>query len=193
MSKMQIDYKNIYYPPGGILLWIIIFLELITFGIALLAMVYYAKQEPILFHESRLQLNVAFGTINTVFLLTSGFFMANSVHELKQNKQSKAKKYLLVTMLFGLLFLILKAIEYSLKIEAGLVMGTNPFFSFYWMLTLFHVIHVIVGLIILASVYWGLNKENSNTQMEDVEASAAFWHMCDLIWLLLFPVIYLIF
>ena len=190
---MQIDYKNIYYPPGGILLWIIIFLELITFGIALLAMVYSAKQDPILFHESRLQLNVTFGTINTAFLLTSGFFMANTVHELKQNEDSKAKKYLLVTMLFGLLFLILKAIEYSLKIEAGLVMGTNTFFSFYWMLTLFHVIHVIVGLIILVSVYWGLKKENGSIQMEDVEASAAFWHMCDLIWLLLFPVIYLIF
>ena len=119
--------------------------------------------------------------------------MANTVHELKQNEDSKAKKYLLVTMLFGLLFLILKAIEYSFKIEAGLVMGTNTFFSFYWKLTLFHVIHVIVGLIILVSIYWGLKKENGSTQMEDVEASATFWHMCDLIWLLLFPVIYLIF
>ncbi len=193
MSNMQIDYKNIYYPPGGILLWIIIFLELITFGVALIAMVYYGKQEPVLFHDSRMQLDVTFGTINTVLLLTSGFFMANTVHELKQNNKSKAKKYLLTTMLFGMLFLLLKSIEYSLKIEAGLLMSTNTFFAFYWMLTLFHVIHVIVGLIILASIYWGLTKAARNPPMEDVEAGAAFWHMCDLIWLLLFPVIYLIF
>jgi nitric oxide reductase NorE protein len=61
------------------------------------------------------------------------------------------------------------------------------------MLTLFHVIHVLVGLVILASVYFGERKVNSTTNIEDVEASAAFWHMCDLIWMLLFPVIYLLF
>lgn len=189
---MQIDYKNLFYPPGGILLWIIIYIELFTFGIALIAMVYFGNQEPTLFHESRLQLNATFGTINTVFLLTSGFFMANTVHELKQNETSKAKKYLITTMIFGMLFLILKSIEYYLKIDSGILMDTNTFFTFYWMLTLFHVSHVIVGLIILAIILFGLRKEN-NTQLEDVEASAAFWHMCDLIWLLLFPVIYLIF
>lgn len=190
---MAIDYKNVYYPPGGILLWIIIFLELITFGAALIAMVVYGEQEPEIFHESRLLLNVSFGTINTVFLLTSGFFMAVTVHELKENKKHKAQKYLLITMLFGLLFLILKAFEYNAKLNAGLDMGYNTFFTFYWMLTLFHVIHVIVGLVILTSVYFGIKKEKSTTKIEDVEASAAFWHMCDLIWLLLFPVIYLIF
>jgi nitric oxide reductase NorE protein len=190
---MKIDYKNIFYPPGGILLWLIIMIELFTFGIALIAMVYYGKQEPILFHESRLQLNAFFGTINTVFLLTSGFFMANSVHSLKENNLSKSKKYILFTMLFGVFFLILKSIEYYIKIDAGLVMGTNTFFTFYWMLTLFHVSHVIVGLIILAIIYFGMRKDDNNTKLEDVEASAAFWHMCDLIWLLIFPVIYLIF
>ena len=152
--ETKIDYKNVYYPPGGILLWIIIFLELITFGVALIALVFYAKEDPVLFHESRLHLNVTFGTINTVLLLTSGFFMAVTVHELKQNQKEKAKKYLLLTMLFGILFLVLKSIEYNAKLDAGLVMGSNTFFTFYWMLTLFHVIHVIVGLVILTSVYF---------------------------------------
>lgn len=189
---MQVDYKNLYYPPGGILLWIIIIIELITFGAALIAMVYLGKQEPLLFHESRLQLNATFGTINTIFLLTSGFFMANTVHSLKHNDTLKAKKYLITTMLFGVFFLVLKSIEYYSKIEAGLGMDTNTFYTFYWMLTLFHVSHVIVGLIILAIILFSMRKED-NTKLEDVEASAAFWHMCDLIWLLIFPVIYLIF
>ena len=96
-------------------------------------------------------------------------------------------------MLGGLLFLVLKSFEYFDKIEAGLTMGYNTFFTFYWMLTLFHVIHVLVGLVILGSVYFGLKKTTSTTSIEDVEASAAFWHMCDLIWLLLFPIIYLLF
>ena len=190
MEITKINYKNIYYPPGGILLWIIIFLELITFGAALIAMVFYGKYEADVFHESRLLLNVTYGTINTIFLLTSGFFMAVTVHELKNNHTQKAQKYLLTTMLFGMFFLVLKVIEYNAKLKAGLDMSYNTFFTFYWLLTLFHVIHVLVGLVILASVYFGIKKNKSTTKTEDVEASAAFWHMCDLIWLLLFPIIY---
>ena len=161
MNKIAIDYKNIWYPPGGVLIWIIIFLELFTFGAAL--------------------------------LLTSGFFMAVSVSELKRGNTIKFKKLLLLTMLFGLLFLSLKSFEYVEKLNEGITVGYNTFFTFYWMLTLFHVIHVLVGLVILTSVYFGIKKENSNTSIEDVEASAAFWHMCDLIWMMLLPVIYLLF
>jgi len=175
------------------LLWILIFLELITFGVALIAMVISSKENPTVFHESRLLLNTTFGTVNTVFLITSGFFMAVSVNYLKQKNTKKALLFLTLTMLGGLLFLVLKSIEYSDKIDAGLTIGYNTFFTFYWMLTLFHVIHVLVGLVILISVYFGLKKEKSTTTIEDVEASAAFWHMCDLIWLLLFPIIYLLF
>lgn len=193
MKSSTINHKNIYYPPGGILMWIIIFLELITFGMALIAMAYYSTQEPEIFHKSRLQLNTTIGTINTVLLIVSGFFMAQSVNYLKQNKVKKASLFLKLTMLGGLFFLGLKGFEYYDKIEAGFTIGYNTFFAFYWMLTLFHVIHVIVGLVILTSVYYGINKKKSETVMEDVEASAAFWHMCDLIWLLLFPIIYLLF
>lgn len=189
----NINYKSIYYPPGGILMWIIIFLELITFGMALVAMVYYSKEDPELFHNSRLQLNGVVGTINTLFLICSGYFMAVSIHQLKQGDTKKSSLYLKLTMLGGVLFLALKTFEYIGKIDAGLTIGYNTFFTFYWMLTLFHVIHVIVGLVILVSVYIGINKKNSTTTIDDVEASAAFWHMCDLIWLLLFPIIYLLF
>ena len=190
---MQRKHKDLYYPPGGILLWMIIILELITFGVALIVMVYYAKQDPRLFHDSRLQLNVAIGTTNTVLLLTSGFFMANTVTELRHKNNTTAQKYLITTMLFGILFLVLKSLEYSSKIDAGLFLDTNTFFTFYWMLTLFHAIHVAVGLGLLSFISIGIFGKNRNPIMEDIEAIAAFWHMCDLIWLLLFPVIYLIF
>ena len=185
--------KSIYYPPGGILMWIVIFLELITFGMALIAMAAYSKDEPEVFHNSRLLLNTTYGTINTIFLITSGFFMALSVHALKEKQLKKTAFYLLLTMLGGVLFLVIKTIEYSAKLDAGLTINYNTFFSFYWMLTLFHVIHVIVGLVILVISYFNLKKKKEQTNLDDFEASAAFWHMCDLIWLLLFPIIYLIF
>ena len=186
MDTPQINYKNIYFPPGGILIWIIIFLELITFGAALIAMVHYGNQELELFQNSSLKLNTTYGMINTIFLLTSGYFMAISVLELKTGNTIKFKKLLLLTMLFGVLFLGLKSFEYHEKLNEGFTLGYNTFFSFYWMLTLFHVIHVLV-------VYFGISKNKSTTTIEDVEASASFWHMCDLIWILLFPIIYLIF
>ena len=193
MSAEQINSKSIWYPPGGILIWIIILLELLTFGAALIAMAHYSNQEIELFHNSSLKLNTTFGMLNTLFLLTSGFFMAISVSALKKGNKSRFKKLLLLTMFFGCLFLGLKSFEYAEKLNEGISIGYNTFFTFYWMLTLFHVIHVIVGLVILVSVYFGVIKEKSNTSIEDVEASAAFWHMCDLIWMMLFPVIYLLF
>ncbi|MDI5949976.1 cytochrome c oxidase subunit 3 [Flavobacterium yafengii] len=193
MNTHKIDYKNIYYPPGGILMWIIIFLELLTFGMALVAFVYYGKEQPELFHQSRLQLNSTFGAINTIFLLTSGFFMANAVLEFKNNNRLKSSLYFKLTMLGGTLFLILKGVEYYHKMESGITPETNVFFTFYWLLTAFHLIHVIMGLVILIWTNYGMMKKNSDTGIDDVEACAAFWHMCDLIWLLLFPVLYLIF
>ena len=193
MSIQQINSKKIWYPPGGILIWIIIFLELVTFGAALIAMAHYSNQEIELFHNSSLKLNTTYGMVNTLFLLTSGFFMAVSVTELKKGNKVRFKKLLLLTMFFGCLFLGLKSFEYAEKLNEGITVGYNTFFTFYWMLTLFHVIHVVVGLVILVSVYFGVIKEKSNTSIEDVEASAAFWHMCDLIWMMLFPVIYLLF
>ena len=183
-----IDHKNIFYPPGGILLWIIIIIELFTFGIALIALVYISKEDPKLYHNSRLMLNASYGAVNTIFLLTSGFFMAASVQYFKQQNINKSKLYLKLTMFGGVLFLVLKFIEYSHKIDAGIGLDYNTFFTFYWLLTGFHVIHVLIGLIILSYFNFTLKKQ----QLEDIEAGAAFWHMCDLIWLLLFPVIYLI-
>lgn len=193
MTKTSVNHKNIFYPPGGILIWIIIFLELFTFGMALIAMVYYSKQEPEIFHNSRLELNASIGMINTLFLITSGFFMALSVLYFKNQKLNKSKLFLKLTILGGLLFFLVKSVEYYYKLDAGFTMGYNTFFTFYWMLTLFHVIHVIVGIVILASVHWTIRTKKLQANVDDIEASAAFWHMCDLIWLLLFPIIYLIF
>ena len=191
MNKTAIDYKNVYYPPGGILMWIIIYLELITFGMALVAFVYYGAEEPEVFHQSKLQLNSTIGAINTLFLLTSGLFIANAVHFYKEGNTKKTKLFFKLAMLGGLLFLFLKSFEYYTKIVNGITLDTNTFYTFYWMLTGFHIIHVLIGLVILFITERNISKNNS--ELEDVEASATFWHMCDIIWLLLFPIIYLIF
>ena len=191
MNKDTIEYKNIYYPPGGILLWIIITLELLTFGMALVALVYFSKSDPKLFHSSRLLLNTNLGITNTIVLMTSGFFMTVATNYFKKKDFFKVKLYLNLVLLSGSLFCILKGFEFYHKISVGLTLNTNVFFSFYWLLTGFHFIHVIVGLFIIGFLLRG-NKKNVLLH-EDFEGGAAFWHMCDLIWLIVFPVIYLIF
>ena len=169
-------------------MWIIIFLELITFGLALITLVFSSRENPESFKESSAHLNELYGAINTVFLLTSGFFMAAAVTQFKSKNIEKSTLFIRLSMVGGFLFLCLKTIEYSDKINQGFTLGYDTFFDYYWLLTGFHVIHVLVGLILL----FFIQKNLKNSKPEDVEASAAFWHMCDLIWLLLFPVLYLI-
>lgn len=185
--------KNIFYPPGGLLIWIVIYLELITFGMAILALAYYGSQERELFHQSSMHLNKIIATVNTLLLLTSGFFVAKSIVAFKQKMQSKTIQFLNISLLCGLGFLILKAFEYYEKIDAGFTMDYNSFFTYYWLLTGFHWIHVLVGIVILWFIKRSVIIKKGENSFEDFEAGAAFWHMCDLIWLLLFPVLYLVF
>ncbi len=192
MENTKVDYKNIFYPPGGILIWILIILELITFSAALIALAVSSKEDPVLFHQSRLMLNVVYGTVNTLFLLTSGYFMAVAIRNLKQKNIERTLFFIKLAMSGGVLFLLLKGLEYYQKIEHGITLGYNTFFNFYWLLTGFHVIHVTVGLVILLFLLFGIKKKKIYYDILDAEAGAAFWHLCDLIWLLLFPMLYLV-
>jgi nitric oxide reductase NorE protein len=175
-------------PPGGYLIWIVIFIELITFGIALIFFVLNSKKNQTEYHESAMMLNKTFAFINTIVLLTSGYTMAEAIRFLKKSMLNKFKIYTLSTIMLGLLFIVIKSLEYYTKFQHNISFNSNGYFSFYFMLTGFHLLHVIFGLALLSYFYFSSNKKN-----EDIEATAAFWHMCDLIWLLIFPVIYLIF
>lgn len=190
-TTSTINYRNFLYPPGGILIWIIILLEVVTFLMALGAFAYYGKENIELFRESKSQLNSTIGAINTFILLTSGFFAALSSEAYKNSEYSKSSKLLLFAIAGGLAFILLKSIEYSHKIESGLTMNTNIFYTFYWLLTVFHLMHVVVGIAILGVLSFKIKKVKA--EGDDVEAGIAFWHLCDLIWLMLFPSLYLIF
>ena len=195
-NTSNIDGKlgfQIYEPPGGILIWMIIFVEIITFATVLSAFIYQRIQQPDMFNASQHLLNKTIGTINTIILLTSGYFMAESLRSLKKGNNSAALKKLLVTIVLGGTFIALKSFEYSEKIQHGIGLEYNTFFTYYWLLTAFHLLHVLVGLILLGFFYFQIKKGlYSASNHEDVETGAAFWHMCDLIWMLIFPTLYLL-
>ena len=192
MSAKSPPASAILYPPGGLLIWSLVLMELVTFGVALIAFMVSSRSEPELFHQSRLHLNPLYGAVNTVFLLVSGYFMAEAVRHFEHGRVAAARRRVFLAMTGGGLFLALKAVEYREKIHAGFVLGYDTFFTYYWLLTVFHLMHVIVGLVILAVLARRLRPSATPLHPEDFEAGAVFWHMCDLIWLLLFPVIYLL-
>lgn len=184
--------KSVYYPPGGLLIWMIVFLELITFGAFLIVYLSFRQDDIETFNASQSMLNGTLGMLNTIVLLTSGLFMVAGLVEVKKGGR-KAVTYLALTIAFGVLFMALKAFEYNEKIDMGIGFSTNQFWMFYWLLTGFHLIHVLVAVFLLSYM---LIKTKSgfytSTNFEDVESVGVFWHMCDLIWIFLFPILYLL-
>jgi len=181
------------YPPGGILIWIIIIVELLTFvaGLSLFSLQRIAH--PKLFYESGQLLLQKIALANTLILITGGYFMAMAVAEVKQGRSRQGSAWTLAAIATGLAFILLKSYEYYQKLEHGISLDYNNFFTFYWFLTGFHYLHVLIATVILIGIYFNIRAgKYSKDNFLDVESSAAFWHMCDLIWLLLFAVIYLL-
>ena len=188
-----INHKQFFYPPGGILIWIIILVEVITFSAGIIAFAWEGSLSPEVFEASQGMLNTKIGLVNTLLLLTSGFFVAEAVRFLKAGNTIKSQQWMWVAMLLGVGFLVLKGVEYVGKIQHGFDLSHDTFFTYYWLLTGFHFLHVLTGLVILLVLTLKMRQgvyHQSNSL--DIETGGAFWHMCDLIWLLLFPVLYLI-
>lgn len=185
--------NSFYYPPGGILIWIIVFLELITFSSVVLVFLYQRSLDPVLFNLGQLELNQTIGLINTLVLLTSSLFMAQGLYSLKRGNQKKSLTFLSITVLLGVTFLFLKGWEYYSKIEMGFGLSSNTFFTYYWLLTGFHFVHVLIGLLLISYALLSTKSGTySASNFEDVESIGIFWHMCDLIWVFLFPLMYLL-
>ncbi|MGB0886719.1 MAG: cytochrome c oxidase subunit 3 [Vicingaceae bacterium] len=185
--------KSINYPPGGILIWFLMLLEIFTFLGAIMFFLAYKRELPDEFLSSKKMLNPLIGTINTIILITSGYFMAISVDYLRNNNHHKSSKTMLIGTLLGIVFLMLKGVEFYQKITLGIDFNYNTFYTFYWLMTGFHFVHVLFGVGLLGYMYFAVkNKQYTATSMFDVETSATYWHLCDLIWILIFPIIYLL-
>ena len=179
--------------PGDLAIWFFIFMELLVFAIAFIAYAIARVQNLELFNEFQLTLNKEFGAINTVLLITSSYFVIRAVHAIKLDKVKICINNLNIALGFGAGFLILKSLEYYDKFSAGITLSTNTFYMFYLSLTLFHFLHVILGMIILFAVVLKAKRGAYNADNHyGVESGASYWHMVDLVWIVLFPLVYII-
>ena len=180
--------------PGDLMIWVLIVSELLAFGAGLLAFLAVRAGQVELFAESQDHLNRVAGAVNTIVLVSSGFMAAMAARAAAGDEaeaggrgasRRASRLWLAGAMLLGGLFMAIKSMEYAAKARAGIGIDTNDFFTFYYLLTGFHAAHVLAGLVIFALLLW-------RPQRQLVEAGAQFWHMVDLVWLLLFPIIYLL-
>lgn len=171
--------------PGELILWILIASEVLVFAAGLSAMVAMGLRDPQGFAAAQGHLDGRLAALNTVILVTSGLFAALAERDAAAGLRARARLGLGLAGLGGLMFLALKAVEYARDIRAGLGMDGNPFYTFYYLLTGFHAAHVIAGVAVLALVA-------VRARPAPVQAGAMFWHMVDLVWVLILPVIYLI-
>jgi len=175
------------------IIWVFIFMELLAFGLAFIVFAVMRAKSLAVFESSQAELNQALALVNTIVLVTSGYcvVLANGCHD--RGKDRDAVRWLGGAIALGAVFVIIKLVEYEDKIAHGLTTGVNQFFDFYWLLTAFHLFHVLLGILVLAYMTRKIAK-NEPFAAEDfnLKTGSAFWHMCDLIWVLLFPILYLI-
>lgn len=179
-------------PPGGVMVWMFISLELVTFGVGFIVFLVKRAAEPVAFAAAQATLHPEVALLNTILLLVSGCLVARGA-QLSKAAPRIAARFMTVGALLGLAFLVVKGFEYRERIAVGRTPESGTFETFYWLLTGFHFLHVVVGVSILVVMAWTLNRGRTpSTPDFGIGTGAAFWHMCDLIWVLLFPLLYLL-
>lgn len=171
--------------PGDLMIWVLIVSELLVFGAGLAAFLAVRITDPAGFAAAQDALYRTGAGLNTVVLVTSGALAALALRLREHDARTRARLCLVAAALLGVVFLAVKSAEYAGKAAEGIAWDTHPFFTFYYLLTGFHAAHVAAGVVVLLLVAWKDAARN-------IEAGAAFWHMVDLVWVLLFPVIYLL-
>ena len=176
---------------GDLAVWLIILAELLTFAILFLCYAFARAHDVALFNASQLTLDLNSGAMNTVLLITGSWCVVRAVKAVRRNASALGARWLVAALVCGLGFVSLKVIEFSAKLDAGIDLSTNTFYMFYILLTAFHFFHVIVGMvfltILLVKTWQGAYGSHDHHALE---TGAAFWHMVDLLWIVLFPLVY---
>jgi cytochrome c oxidase subunit 3 len=184
-------------------MWTFLATEILFFGGMFTSYVTYRHAYPEAFAEASRHTIVLFGTINTAILLTSSLTMAFAVHAAQVNKTKSLVRFLLLTVFLGCCFLVVKGFEYHDDITENLWPGPHfkksllpqaqIFWFLYWAMTGLHAIHVTVGIVLLAIIArMAARRKFSDFYHTPVEISGLYWHFVDIVWIFLYPLLYLI-
>lgn len=176
---------------GKLAMWLFLCSEVMFFSGLLGAYITLRTGDPSRFEASQKHLHdhVWLAAINTLLLIASSFTMAMAVQRGQQKQTGAQRMFLLMTAGLGIIFLLNKVYEYSTHIKVGQVPGTDIFFSFYYSLTGVHGFHILAGVIPILGLWHYAGKQDVSKETEMV---GLYWHFVDLVWIFLFPLLYLI-
>lgn len=177
--------------PGDVAMWFFIMAELLVFSLFFAAYAWHRAGQGALFSQEQQHLSLLSGVVNTVLLLLGSMSVALAAWAAQQPAANFARirRLLLITLAFGTAFLVLKMHDFAQLQNSGLDLGSNDFWLFYFSMGMFHYLHVVLGMVILALVWWQLRKQRTEDLVQ-AETAAAYWHMVDLVWLVLFALVY---
>lgn len=174
-------------------LWIFVFIDMAIFALIFLVFMLERVGDTALYSSAKTTLNPFYGLINTLVLLTSSWLVVEAVHAARRQDARTVAKRLGMALILGGIFCISKAIEYHAKISAGISPATNPFFSFYFFITFVHFLHVVAGMLFINSFRRrSAACAHSKTYTTGLENVGLFWHYVDVLWIYIFPLLYLI-
>ncbi len=184
-------------------MWLFLFTEILFFGGMFLLYSVYRSKYPAEFHASAAEENLLLGSINTAILLTSSLFIAVAISAVKKGNYRLSVILQGATILMGIAFLGIKAVEWSEKIARGIYpnspvldkmsMGEILFFGLYYVMTGIHGIHVLIGICVISfMVYFTLTGNITRENFSKIENTGLYWHFVDIVWIYLFPLFYLI-
>jgi cytochrome c oxidase subunit 3 len=200
-------FDNIHIQNHAVRLgmWLFLGTEVLLFAGLFLAYTVYRWLYHPAFQAASRELSITLGTVNTIVLITSSLTVALAYHAIKVNKVKQCVALLAFTILCAGAFLVIKYFEYAHKFHEGQLPGkhytfegidlpgANMYFSVYFLATGLHAFHVIVGASILGWLMWRVKKGlYSAEHYVPVELGALYWHLVDLVWIFLFPLLYLI-
>jgi cytochrome c oxidase subunit III len=193
------------FEAGKLGMWLFLVTEIMLFGVFFAGYGLFHYMYPEMFREAHHHLDKKLGALNTVVLLVSSLTMALSIAYVQRDQIAKSKLMLIITFLCACIFLVVKYFEYSHKIHLGILPGdffnnhefkasnVALFFSFYFVMTGTHGLHVLIGMGAIAWIYYRMSRGDFNShKFMAVEFVGLYWHIVDLIWIFLFPLLYLV-
>jgi nitric oxide reductase NorE protein len=177
------------FVPGQPDMWVFVLFEALVFTAYFAVYVVHRTRSIDVFLQSQAHLNLRVGVFNTLVLLASSWSVARSVQAAREGSFRAALTNAFLTMLFGFVFLVSKALEWAAGIAQGFTFTTDEFFSFYYFLTAIHFIHLLIGFVALAVAVHQLWSPARRSQ-EAIETCATYWHTIDFLWVLIFALVY---
>ncbi len=196
---MNIPYTSSARPDTGLYnaklgIWLFLASEVMLFGALFSTYVLLRVNAPTWPHGYEI-LNIPLATLNTIVLISSSVTMVMSWASLMVKNFRKFKLYMGLTILLAIVFLVVKFFEYTAKFEHHLFPSTNTFLAIYFTITALHGLHIIGGIIV-NTYFWGPGSKMWQTDPQRftnrVEVAGLYWHFVDLVWIFLFPVLYLL-